>query len=74
MTAEGWMLEEPRHKFVVLDFVDILLPQRSFPDLEPGLETPSSAVSFSGHFHKLLSHDITFSHSSQAADSLSSNS
>ena len=51
MAAEGWMFEESWHKLMVLDFVNIFLPQRSFPDLLSGLNTPSSCISGSISVH-----------------------
>ena len=48
MTAESWMFEESRNKFVVLNLVDGLLLQRPLPGSGPDLHQAGALL---GHFH-----------------------
>ena len=50
MTAESWMFEESRNKFVVLNLVDGLLLQR--PLSGPGPDLPQAGIApLLCHFH-----------------------
>ena len=54
VTAESWMFEESRHKFVVLNLVDGLLLQGPLPGPGPAWLHQAGIAPLLGHFHSFF--------------------